>query len=540
MSMLSRIEAPAFRWLMMLLLAMAVCTPSLSRAQDEAQPPAWVRPDSPALEPDRWLTDQRWGELRYGLTLRQPKNATLVEQTRDGAMARWALPNGANVGLSIHRGVHYTTDQRGNVRQQPIQLNTVIVDVVSTLEAGGAGGQGIVALKPGSLGRVHNTQSDQWVKVGSLLGWHNYFIIAPSGNEQPWFFGIAVLQLDDSSLLTLRLECPHDAIVESVSTFESMLHSVQVQPAGQAVERIKGWVDAGQELLKSISEEQYRAAMPPDRLYIVRDGNQVIGYQRVWLRHQDKAYYDQLLARLQQQDPKAQLQGIDAFRAVGNKLAIQSHYEAAQINIDTYQEYIDEDHSIASYWEIKSTLTDADNPNSAIAGSWVETGLRGRASFQNRAVDQVQVIREGTPPRQITDFVLARERDPKRRLRFPSARADMVPSGETSSHAWATPTKAYLSGVDAWVVPALLPANREQTYAFFAYHPETTAIALRIMRVEPIPGGGKRVHLRPTIDLAEQTLEYDANNELVRWTYHDGRVMEQTTREELNRIWRTR
>lgn len=523
---------------------MLALTLVLALAPAYAQAPAdqeqMVRPENPAAEPDRWLTDERWGELRYGLTVRQPKDALLLEQTREGAMARWVLPNGANIGLSIHRGVHYVTDGRGNTRQQRIHLNTVVADVAATLKAGGAGVSEIARLDLSRAGRVYDTRSDQWITVGKLLGWHNYFIIDPDGDAEPWFFGIAMLQLDDSSLLTLRLECPRDSIVESVCTFESMLHSVKVEPAGEVVERIKGWVDAGDALIESVTQEQYRAAMHDDRLYMIREDDRVIGYQRVWLRPQNKAYYDRLLARLQQQDPKAALTGIDSFKAEGNKLVIQSHYEAGDVVIDTRQEYLDEDDSIASYWEIKSTLSETNNPRSAITGSWVETGLRGHANFQDNLVDQIQVIREGTPPRQMTDFVLARERDPKRRLRFPSARADMVPSGETSSHAWATPPKAYLSAVDAWVIPALLPADQPRTYAFFAYHPESTTVAWRIMRVEPVAGGGKLVHLRPTIDMAEQTLEYDANNELIRWTFHDGRVMEKTTREELHRVWRTR
>ena len=488
---------------LLLVLSLLLLTAAAARAQDPIDPERMVRPDNPAAEPDRWLTNERWGELRYGLTIRQPKNATLSHQTRDGSLARWTLSNGARVSLSIHRGVHYVKDQQGNIRQQRIHLNTVVADVVATLEAGGSGGSGIVPLKAGSLGRVHNTRSDQWVRVSTLMGWHNYFGIVPLGDGEPWFMGMAVLQLDDTSLLTLRLECATDTIVESVCTFESMLHSVQVQSAGDVAERIRGWVDAGQDVLESVTPEQYRAAMRDDRLYLIREGDRPIGYQRVWLRHQDKAYYDNQLQRLQRQDPRAELRGIDSFRAPGNKLVIQSHYQTHDTRIDTHQEFIDEDDSIASYWEIKSTLEQVNNPRSPLNGSWVETGLRSIANFQDRQVDQVQVIREGTPPRQITDFVLEPDTDAQRLQRFPAARPDMLPSGETSSHAWATPRKAYISAIDAWVLPALLPADREQTYAFFAYHPETTSVAWRIMRVQPIPGGGKLVHLRPTIDLAQ-------------------------------------
>lgn len=514
--------------------------PTSAHAQDNQDQ---VRPDNPAAEPDRWLTENRWGELRYGLTIREPKQADRIEQTRDGALARWSMPNGSKIGLTIYRGVHYRLDDRGNVRQERIHLNTVVVDMVASLEAGGAGGGGtnpITQLQPGSAGRVHNTRSDQWLEVGDLLGYANYFLMVPAGGGEPWLFGIALLQLDDTSMMVLRLECPRNAFVPSICTFESMVHSVRVESAGDVSRRMRQWVDNGEALLASISDEQYEQALRADRLFRIVESNRDIGYQRVWQRRHDPGYYDALVQRLQRDNPDAQLEGVDAFRITGNAMVIQTHYEVGNTQIDTMQEYVEDQNGVGEYWQIKSSLTDKANPHSDYTGAWVETGLRGMANFNNKLVDRIQVVREGTPPRQMTEFVLARERDPERRLRFPSARPDMVPSGDMTRHSWATPPKAYISAIDAMVLPALLPADRQATYAFFAYHIESTTIAWRIMRVQPLDNGGKLVHLRPTIDLAEQTIEYDANNELVRWTFHDGRQMLPTTREELNRIWRAR
>lgn len=524
-----------------LLAALALLSlPTTANAQDD---PDQIRPDDPAADPDRWLTDNRWGELRYGLTIREPKQADRTEQTRDGALARWSMPNGSKIGLTIYRGVHYLRDERGNVTQNRIHLNTVVVDMVASLKAGGAGGGGtnpITQLQAGSAGRVYNTKSDQWIEVGDLLGYANYFLMVPAGSDQPWLFGIALLQLDDTSIMVLRLECPRDEFVQSICTFESMVHSVQIESAGDVARRIRGWVDNGEALLNATTDEQYQQALRADRLYRIVENNQDIGYQRVWQRRQDPAYYNALLQRLRRDDPDAQLEGVDAFRITGNAMIIQTHYEAGSTQIDTMQEYVEDQDGIGAYWQIKSSLIENNNTQSPFAGAWVETGLRGMANFNNNLVDQIRVVREGTPPRQMTDFVLARERDPQRRLRFPAARADMAPSGDTTSHAWATPPKAYLSAIDAMVVPALLPADRPATYAFFAYHIESTTIAWRIMRVQPLDNGGKRVHIRPTIDLAEQTIEYDANNEMVRWTFPDGREMLPTIREELSRIWRLR
>jgi len=518
------------------------------------------RPDDPAANPDEWLLDSRWGEVRYGLTIREPANSMRAEQTRDGGLARWSMPGEYNISLDIQQGMSSfgqfvdkieradgSTAEAGGggagVFQDPLRLNNLIADLAASIEAAGAR-------------NVVNAELHKWVEVGEYIGYINYFAVFPRGDDaQPWLYGIGLVQLDDFNVVILRMECMLESAELGTSTFESMLHSIEVESAEAAIERLRGWMSAGRDILESITDQDRQRVMRPDRLFRIRelvpsrDGRRLdeadIGYMRIWQRHQDADYYDNLLAqvRAERDDPEARLEGIDSFTTPGNALIIQSFYRAQGSQISRLREYLDADADadIDEVWNFKTELRQPGQQRyGRHEGVWVETGVRDdlRPSPGSSPVNRIQVVREGTPPRQITDFVLARER--QNPLLAPSARPEALPSGDVTQHRWQTPERGYMSQVDAMIVPALLPADVEQTYGFFVYHPDTSSLAIRVMRVVPQPGGGKIVFVRPTIDLAEEAMEFDRNGNLIRWLFPDGRSMVQTTRDELARIWNVR
>lgn len=518
------------------------------------------RPDDPAANPDEWLLDARWGEVRYGLTVREPANSLRSEQTRDGGLARWSMPGEYNISLDIQQGMSSygqfvdkieradgSTAEAGGgsagVFQEPLRLNNLIADLAASIEAAGAK-------------NVVNAELHHWVEVGEYIGYINYFAVFPRGeNAEPWLYGIGLVQLDDFNVVILRLECSQESAELGTSTFESMLHSIEVESAEAVIERLRGWMNAGRGVLDGITEHDRQRVMHPDRLFRIRelvpsrDGRRLdevdIGYMRIWQRHQDADYYQTLLAqvRAERDDPEARLEGVDGFTTPGNALVIQSYYRAQGSQISQMREYLDadDDADIDEVWNFKTELRQPGQQRyGRHEGLWVETGVRDdlRPSPGSSPVNRIQVVREGTPPRQITDYVLARER--QNPLLAPSARPEALPAGDVSNHQWQTPERGYMSQVDAMIVPALLPADEEKTYGFFVYHPDSSSLAIRVMRVVPQPGGGKIVFIRPTIDLAEEAMEFDRNGNLVRWLFPDGRSMVQTTRDELARIWNVR
>ncbi|MBX2852646.1 MAG: hypothetical protein KTR15_12985 [Phycisphaeraceae bacterium] len=485
-------------------------------------------PDKPLAEPNRWLTDQRWSELRYGLSIRQPHDAVSVPDTAQGDVIRWALANRSRVSLSFARGayerVFKNPDGTAATKLIAPKVDIIQKQISDELKA--------------SAGQVINTRANQVVELDSLGGVINYYIIKPPQRDaKPYFYGVALLQLDQLSVAVLKLECLPDQMIEAISTFECMVHSVEVEEAKQVNERLHGWLENAEELLAELTQEDRLKTMRDDRLYRVLENNKDIGYTRIWQRYQDKAYYKALKAK--RGEDADRLEGIDRFEAEGNAIFIQSRLEGQGIVMQHRHESIDTPGKPVAYWQIKNALQYKNDPNNLRAGTWVETGVRGVAMIGGKRMDHLQLTREGTPPRHMVEYLLQRERDPERRLRYPSADPRSYPSGEVIEKAWPTPKRAFLSPVDAALMPALLP-NEEKTYAFSAYHQETSRIDFRLMRVEPRADGGKTVYLRPVLDLSEQALVFDANNELVSHTYPDGRSLKKTTRQELARIWGVR
>lgn len=485
-------------------------------------------PDDPLAQPGRWLSDKRWSELRYGLSIRHPHDARQVPDTAQGDVIRWALPHDTRISLSFARGayerVFQNPDGTANTKLIPARVDVLKKHINEELRA--------------VAGQVINTKANQVVELDHIGGVINYHIIKPpQRGAKPYFYGFALLQLDQLSVAILKLECPPDQIPEAVSTFECMVHSIEVEEAKAVNQRLHGWLQNGEALLESLSQEDRLRAMREDRLYRILEDDKDIGYLRAWQRYQDKAYYKALKEK--RGEGAGPLQGIDRFEIEGNAMFAQARLEGRGIVIQRLQEAIDEPGKPNAYWQVKTAMQYKNDPNNLRAGTWVETGVRGVAMIGGKRMDHLQVTREGTPPRHMVEFLLQRERDPERRLRYPSADPRSYPSGEVVEKAWPTPKRAFLSPVDAALMPALLP-NEEKTYAFSAYHQETSRIDFRLMRVEPNADGGKTVHLRPVLDLSEQVMVFDRNNELISWTFPDGRSLKKTTRQELARIWGVR
>lgn len=495
-------------------------------------------PDDPLAEPDRWLSEERWSELRYGLSIREPHKAKRVPDTAQGDVMRWALLNGTRISMSFARGVYEGVSYNDKTKQYKPVRTPARVDLLKR--------QINDELKTTS-GKVINTRIDQVIEVDRTAGIINYYVIKPHERVgKPYFYGVALLQLDDFSAVILKLECHPDLITEAASTFECMVHSIKIEEAKEVNRRLHNWLQNSEELLKDFTQEDRVSVMRSDRLYRVIENNRDIGFTRVWQRYQDKDYYRDLKAK--RGEEAGPLQGIDRFEAEGNAIFAQTRLEGRGAVIQRLEQAIDVPGEPTAYWQTKNALNYKNDPNNLFAGTWVETGVRSIATIGDKRMDYIQLTREGTPPKHMVDFILERENDPERRLRYSSVVkgtlptgevVHKLPSGEVVEKAWPTPKRAFLSPVDATLMPAMLP-NEAMTYAFSAYHRESSSIDFRLMRVEPNADGGKTVYLRPVLDLSEQVLVFDANNELVSHTYPDGRSLKKTTRQELAQIWGVR
>lgn len=102
---------------------------------------------------------------------------------------------------------------------------------------------------------------------------------------------------------------------------------------------------------------------------------------------------------------------------------------------------------------------------------------------------------------------------------------------------WNVPPHPYLSQVNMYILPALLPHDKPTELAFYSFHQNAHKLSLRTLRIEPLPGGSYRVFDRPTPDRTEQVATFSPTGRLIERRMSDGRIYLATTPQELKRIW---
>ena len=134
-------------------------------------------PKDPLAEPDRWLSEERFSELRYGMTIREPHEPTRVADTAQGDVMRWALPGGTRIRLAFARGAYEGFDARGKHLLMPAKVDLLKKQLSDELKA--------------ITGQVINTRTDQVIEVDQLGGLINYYIIKPDKRAgEPHFLHI--------------------------------------------------------------------------------------------------------------------------------------------------------------------------------------------------------------------------------------------------------------------------------------------------------------------------------------------------------------
>jgi hypothetical protein len=306
------------------------------------------------------------------------------------------------------------------------------------------------------------------------------YLLTPDPKQGDWVFAQAFMLIDPTTLAIFQLDCDAVGFDLANTTFKNMLKSVQLtDPAeldrarSDRLERAQAWLD-------SIDSAQAKSAIVPEQWLRIVRGDKDVGYLRV-KRFDEKDHVPP-----------------------GNSVHVQSHIIEGNNTYDTEGSYFEADDRSVEFWTITTTLRvantathDPQAPLQPKVENWRQTGLRDG--------NRIEVSQE----------------TPSSIKKFP----------------WTKPTAAYLSQVDLFNLPALLPRDKPVELAFYAFNPIARKISLRTLRIEPMPGGGYRVHDRPTPDRAEQIATYDHNGRLLKRKMPDGRTYLTTTPQELKRIW---
>jgi len=322
-------------------------------------------------------------------------------------------------------------------------------------------------------------QDSEPVTVADRRGLGLYLLV-PDEKQGDWVFGQVYALIDPTTLAVFQLDCNASDFDAAIKTFLDMIQSVSLANPAE-LDRVRAQrIEAGRAWLKTIKTEQINSALIPEQwLRITADGKDV-GYMRI--RQTDEADHV----------------------PPGTGVEVQSHLIEDSNTYDTLGKFFEANDRSVEFWTVTTTLRipqtgphDPAAPPQPATQNWRQTGLRDGNALE---------VSQETP-------------------------------SSIKKLPWKIPPYPYLSQVNQYVLPALLPHDKPTELAFYGFGQNTRKLSLHTYRIEPLPGGAYRVYERPGPDRAERIATFSPTGRLIQRRMPDGRVYLATTPQELKRIW---
>ncbi len=322
-------------------------------------------------------------------------------------------------------------------------------------------------------------QDSEPVTVADRQGLGLYLLV-PDEKNGDWVFGQVYALIDPTTLAIFQLDCNAGDFDPTIKTVLATIQSVSLADPAE-LDRIRTQrIEAGRAWLESIKTEQVKSALVPEQWLRITAGGKDVGYMRI--RHHDEADHV----------------------PPGTGVAIQSHLIEGDQTYDTEGKFFEADDRTVEFWTVTTTLRipqsgprNPDAPPQPEIQNWRQTGLRDGNALE---------VSQETP-----------------------TSIKQLP--------WKIPPFPYLSQVNQYVLPALLPRDEPTELTFYGFHQNARKLSLRTYRIEPLPGGAYRVYERPAPDRAERIATFSPTGRLIERRMPDGRVYLATTPQELKRIW---
>lgn len=306
------------------------------------------------------------------------------------------------------------------------------------------------------------------------------YLLVPDDKRGSWVFAQVYTLIDPNTLAIYQLDCNATDYEEALKTFRAMIDTVGFEDPAE-LDRVRtARIEAGRAWLETLSKEKIKSVLVDEQWLRITQGGKDVGYMRI--RHTDEADYV----------------------VPGTNVTINSRVIDGTNTYDTEGKYFEADDRQIESWNITTTLRTPKNvahqpniPPQPTVQNWHQEGIRNGKTIQ---------VSQDSP-------------------------------SNIKQYSWDVPPFPYLSQVDVYVLPALLPRDKPTELAFYSFHQISQKLSLRTLRVEPLPGGSYRVFERPTPDRVEQVATYSPDGRLIERRMPDGRTYLATTPQELKRIW---
>ena len=489
------------------------------------------------------LASQRWREYAYGLSMRLPANARILERVMDDSVP-WTLGETNRSTQAVFRNLaqRFTLDRiRADLKHnmhatgKSVQTtfndprlqelfrdpwaektNEQMLDTIGSRRTISSKGQAILLsyADDGALLRVVGdiTYTLQLFIKQATKGVHINKIAAEAVGTVGTNFPSAILTTEKSITIAGRPAALLYYKIPNNRKDDAALGQALIQINSQTFAMLRldtphALFDEVRVIFESVLDNI--EIRPPDELAEQRRINLERGQmwrQLIGPKQLHDAAGDTQLLRIVQGSHDIGFMTIDTqprteLQLPGMAVTVQARIYRGPYVQDTKSSFFLSDDDTHEIWKInttarlKSQLDEYKESQKQL--TWAETGLR----FENH----IQVIRPGVASRK--------------------------------QQAWRKPD-AYLSQVDLHMMERLLPHHQPQVFSFYTYLPSTNKISYRTVRVEPTPDGGYLVYTRATPRYGESIAQYDRHGQFMGRLLSGGRAMIPTTPEQLKIIWK--
>lgn len=494
--------------------SLAIHVTALSCALTIAALPTSAPAQAPAAPPDpqgdRLLAAQRWQEQAYGVSLRPPLDAKIAQPTGKDAVAQF---NGA---------ARYTITVY--IKKSDVDLsNQGKLDkrFISPIEK-------VASMAFGQVGTAYPTAvvlSQSPMPIAGRSGAVAFFRI-PDARRGSWVLGQAFMEIDPKTFAMIQLEVPAAQYEAVKPAFDAMLKSIAVESPEQINARRKALMQKAIAWHASVDAARLQAALVPEQLFRIVDGNATIGWMRITEGVANG--WEQPAWRAAQEAKRASKLGKEPadIKLPGVRVDVQARFNFGPRAFDVDSRFFVSNDRTQEIWTAKTTV-------------------RPIKPLKNELPRAFQRLKQDKPPSAEISMAETGVRDHESiYISFESPTSVQNFHGTTPGFQEKDPNEArkylYLSQAELYLLGGLLPRQQPMEMGFYAYSSASRTVTFRTERSTPGAGGLLTVASRLSPDQAEQVSNYDARGRMTHRKLPEGWDVVPTTRAELAAMFNVR
>lgn len=320
---------------------------------------------------------------------------------------------------------------------------------------------------------------DAPIRVGDRPAWRLYHAI-PHSEQGDFVIGQVFIKIDPTNFAVLQFQCDNQDYDRVAAMFQAVLDSVAFADIAIMKKRRAAMIQETEDWKKDLGFDGLRAGLIPEQWFRIVESEQDIGYIRITQRESQQ------------------------LGQHGIELQIRLRINEGDVLLDQQRDFFLAEDGTTEIWSIRGTrrIAAANHALPEAVGtrgieSWLETGL---ASDILLTVDQT------------SDAAIDRD-------------------------SWQRPDTGYLSQIESILMPRHLAGLPATTFGFYAYYSNTHSLSLWTRELVPLENGAYLVIERPSPEVGQRRLTYDADGRLRRMETADGRVILSITREQIKKLY---